>query len=409
MTAFAAAPGGPESAFAGRPDVPPSTHAARAESAFAGRSDIPPSTHAGRSDVPPTAHVTFHPIVDLDAGTVVAVAPSVPGPPVLDPDLDVDCAILAARSLSRRETLLPILMVLRMGTLVYDRPMERLHRTLASLGRRPGGVILGVTGGLGGVSLDEAAARLGGIRSAGYLLALEAGDLPTRFVADIAPTILMLTPEVTRRATADPRRSAIAEALVALGRRIGGHVLAPGVISDDQLTHLRGRGVRLAQGPLLASPQWLPGVPVNVPVGSRDVERDRLGPRVTEFMMPATVMPDTATAEEVLSVFNAEPATSSVVLVDQAQRPRHMIDRTRFLLRLAGAYGHALHAHKPAARLADAPRPVPRTVPAIAALRAAGDDAERVYEDLVVIDEVGRCLGIARVGDLIRSLSALEH
>jgi EAL domain-containing protein (putative c-di-GMP-specific phosphodiesterase class I) len=409
VTAFAAAPGGQESAFAGRPDVPPSTHAARAESAFAGRPDVPPSAHAERSDVPPSAHVTFHPIVDLDAGTVVAVAPSVPGPPVLDPDLDVDCAVLAARSLSRRETLLPILLVLRMGTLACGRPMERLHRTLASLGRRPGGVILGVTGDLGGVSLDEAAARLGGIRSGGYLLAVEAGDLPTRFVADIAPTILMLTPEVTRRATADPRRSAIAEALVALGRRIGGHVLAPGVVSDDQLTHLRRRGVRLAQGPLLASPQWLPGVPVNVPVGSRDVERDRLGPRVTEFMMPATVMPDTATADEVLSVFNAEPTTSSIVLVDQAQRPRHTVDRTRYLLRLAGAYGHALHAHKPAARLADAPRPVPRTVPAIAALRAAGDDAERVYEDLVVIDEVGRCLGIARVGDLIRSLSALEH
>ncbi|MCO6007879.1 EAL domain-containing protein [Actinoallomurus purpureus] len=379
MTAFAAAPGGPESAF------------------------------AGRSAAPPPAHVTFQPIVDLDAGTVVAVAPSVPGPPILDPDLDVDRAILAARTLSRWETMLPVQLALRMSTLAYARPMERLHQTLVSLGRRPGGVIVSVAGDLAGMPLDEAAARLGGLRSAGYLLALEAGNLPTRFVAEIAPAVLTLDPEVTRRATADPRRSAIAEAFVALGRRLGGHVLAPGVISDDQLTHLRGRGVRLAQGPLLASREWQPGMPVNVPVGSRDLERDRLGPRVTEFMMPATVMPDTATAEEVLSVFNAEPGTSSVVLVDQTERPRHTVDRTRFLLRLAGAYGHALHAHKPAARLADPPRPVPRTVPAIAALRAAGDDAERVYDDLVVIDEIGRCLGVARVGDLIRSLSALDH
>ncbi|GAA4601493.1 hypothetical protein GCM10023195_03890 [Actinoallomurus liliacearum] len=378
MTAFAAAPGGPQPAFAGRPDASS------------------------------PEHVTLHPIVDLEAGTVVAVAPAVPGARIPDPDGEVDRAIQAARALSRAETLLPLQLLLRMSTLAYDRPMERLHRTLADLGRRPGGVIVSLTGDPG-MPLDEAAARLGGLRSAGYLLALEAGDLPTRFVADMAPTVLILDSAVTRRAATDPRRAAIAEAFVALGRRIGGHVLAPGVASDDQLTHLRGRGVRLAQGPLLAPRDWRPGMPVTVPVGSRDLERDRLGPRVTEFMMPATVMPDTATAEEVLSVFNADPGTSSVVLVDRTERPRHTVDRTRFLLRLAGAYGHALHAHKPAARLADPPRSVPRTVPAIAALRAAGDDAERVYDDLVVIDEIGRCLGVARVGDLIRSLSALDH
>jgi EAL domain-containing protein (putative c-di-GMP-specific phosphodiesterase class I) len=377
VTTFAAAPGGPESLF------------------------------TARSDVPSPAHVTFHPIVDLDAGTVVAVVPSVPGPPALDPDVDVDRAIHSARAVSRWETLLPLQLTLRMSTLSYDRPMERLHRTLRGLGRRPGGVIVSVASDLARIPLDEAAVRLGALRAAGYLLALEAGNLPIRFVADMAPTVLILDPEITRRAIADARRSAIADAFVALGRRIGAHVLAPSVVADDQLTHLRGRGVRLAQGPLLASPAWQPGMAVNVPVGA--VEQDRLGPRVTEFMMPATVMPDTTTAEEVLSVFNADPATSSVVLVDQAQRPRHTIDRTRFLLRLAGAYGHALHAHKPAARLADQPRLVPRTVPAIAALRAAGDDAERVYDDLVVIDEVGRCVGVARVGDLIRSLSALEH
>ena len=148
-------------------------------------------------------------------------------------------------------------------------------------------------------------------------------------------------------------------------------------------------------------------MPVTVHLGAR--ETDRLGPRVTEFMLPATVMPENATADEVFSAFDAEPNTTSVVLVDQAQRPRYTVDRTRFLLKFAGAYGHALHAHKPAARLADAPRPVPRTVPAIAALRAAGDDAGRVYDDLVVVDEVGRCMGIARVGDLIRSLSELER
>jgi EAL domain-containing protein (putative c-di-GMP-specific phosphodiesterase class I) len=362
---------------------------------------------ARRSDAGPSAPITFHPIVDLDTGTVVAVSAPAPSR-TTGLESDVDRAILAAHTASRRETLLPLYVFLQARTLTDERSVDRLHQTLTSLGRRPGGVIISVSGLFGGMPPAEAVARLGRLRATGYLIAIEhVADLPSRFVAEVAPAVLTLDPELGRRAAADPRRAALVEALVALGRRTGGHVLAPGLIDDDQLVKLRGLGVRLAQGPLLAPADWRPGMPVTVHLGAR--ETDRLGPRVTEFMLPATVLTDGATADEVFSVFNAEPNTTSVVLVDQAQRPKYTVDRTRFLLKLAGAYGHALHAHKPAARLADQPRPVPRTVPAIAALRAAGDDAARVYDDLVVIDELGRCMGIARVGDLIRSLSELER
>ncbi len=342
-------------------------------------------------------HASFHPIIDVDSGGVVAVTASVP-----PGEHDVDRAVEAARVTT--DTLLPLHVPLHMRTLGDGRAMDHLHRALTGLGRRPGGVVVSVAGVLDGTSPGEALTRLGRLRSAGYPFAFErAADLPARFVAEAAPSILSLDPELTRRA-GDQRRAGLVEALVALARRTGGHVFAPGIVADDQLTRVRALGVRLAQGPLLSPPNWRPGMHVTVPLGAR--ETDRLGPRVTEFMRPATVMADSVTADEVFSAFNAEHDATSVVLVDDGQRPRRTVDRTRFLLRLAGAYGHALHAHKPAARLADAPRTVPRTVPAIAALRAAGDDQERVYDDLVVVDEVGRCLGVARVGDLIRSLSS---
>jgi EAL domain-containing protein (putative c-di-GMP-specific phosphodiesterase class I) len=366
----------------------------------------PENAFARRGGASPPSRIAFHPVVDLETGTVVAV--STPGPTGAGLESDVDRAILAAHASAQRETLLPLRIFLSARALADDRSMDRLHQTLTSLGRRPGGVIVSVSGLFGGMPPEEAVARLGRLRAAGYLIAIEqVADLPSRFVAEVAPAVLVLDPELSRRAAADSRRAALVEAFVALGRRTGGHVLAPGVVDDDQLARLRGLGVRLAQGPLLTPPDWRPGMPVTVRVGPR--EGDRLGPRVTEFMLPATVMPDSATADAVFSAFNAEPNTTSIVLVDPAQRPRYTVDRTRFLLKLAGAYGHALHAHKPAMRLADPPRPVPRTVPAIAALRAAGDDADRVYDDLVVVDEVGRCIGIARVGDLIRSLSELER
>jgi EAL domain-containing protein (putative c-di-GMP-specific phosphodiesterase class I) len=365
-----------------------------------------PERVPARRDNAPSPQIAFHPIIDLETG--IAVAVSAPAPTRSGLESDVDRAILAAHATSRRETLLPLYLFLHARTITDERSMDRLHQTLMSLGRRPGGVIISVSGLFGGMSPAEAGARLARLRSAGYLIAIErVADLPSRFVAEVAPAVLALDPELSRRAAADSRRAALVDALVALGRRTGGHVLAPGVVDDDQLAKLRALGVRLAQGPLLAPSDWRPGMPVSVRLGAR--ETDRLGPRVTEFMLPATVMPDNATADAVFSAFNAEPTTTSVVLVDPAQRPKYTVDRTRFLLKMAGAYGHALHAHKPAARLADPPRLVPRTVPAIAALRAAGDDAARVYDDLVVIDEVGRCLGIARVGDLIRSLSELER
>lgn len=361
---------------------------------------------AGRDGAAPSPQIAFHPIVDLETGTAVAVG--APAPARSGLESDVDRAILAAHATSRRETLLPLYLFLHAQTITDERGMDRLHRTLKSLGRRPGGVIISVGGLFGGVPPAEAGAWLARLRRAGYLIAIErVADLPSRFVAEVAPAVLTLDPELSRRAASDSRRAALVEALVSLGRRTGGHVLAPGVVDDDHLVKLRGLGVRLAQGPLLTPRDWRPGMPVSVPLTAR--ETDRLGPRVTEFMLPATVMPDDATADAVYSAFSAAPATTSVVLVDPAERPRYTVDRTRFLLRMAGAYGHALHAHKPAARLADPPRPVPRTVPAIAALRAAGDDATRVYDDLVVVDEVGRCLGVARVGDLIRSLSELER
>jgi EAL domain-containing protein (putative c-di-GMP-specific phosphodiesterase class I) len=361
-----------------------------------------------RRDGPGPVHVALQPITDLEAGTVVAVSAPGPGRRGTESQSDIDLAIRAAQATSHHETLLPLHITLRMSTLGDERAMDHLHRTLMNMGRRPSGVIIAATGVLEHISPGEAAHRITRLRSAGYLPALDrAAELPTRLVAEIAPAVITLDPELTRRAVADPRRTALVEALVALGRRTGGHVLAPGVVDDQQVARLRNLGVRLAQGPLLSPPGWRPGTPVRVPMGAR--ETDRIGPRVTEFMMPATVMLDSATTDEVYSAFNADRATTSVVLVDEAQRPRFTIDRTRFLLKLAGAYGHALHARKHARRLADQPRTVPRTVPAISALQAAGDDAERVYDDLVVVDEVGRCVGVARVGDLIRSLSALKH
>jgi EAL domain-containing protein (putative c-di-GMP-specific phosphodiesterase class I) len=380
-------------------------------------------------DVLSPAHVMFSPVVDLDTGEVVAVethggpepgqGDSVPpsGRPSDDADGDVRRVLRAARLTAETRTRLPLLLTLRAETAAEGRgPLTRLHHGLAETGRRPHEVILCMFGGFAPAQRPVIRSSISGLRAAGYLIGFAgvgAAHAPLDLLLEGPPYILKLDAELARRAAADQRHAALVEALVTVAQRIGSHVLAPGVANEEQLARLRALRVRLAQGPLLTPAGWRPvtgAAKVPVPVGpevapASPLSADVIGPRVTEFLLPAVTMPQTVTADGVLTVLNAERGTTSIVLIDEQQRPRYSIDRTRFLLAISGAYGHALHALKPAARLADPPRLVPRTVPAIAALRAAGDARDRAYDDLVVVDEIGRCIGIVRVADLIRSLT----
>jgi EAL domain-containing protein (putative c-di-GMP-specific phosphodiesterase class I) len=365
----------------------------------------------------------FQPVVDLDTGNVVAVEahagppaaqvpedPRSPDHPALRIDPageDVRRAVAAARATADLRTPLPLQVGLRAETLGHgDAFLTELHRGLGEAGRRPHEIILCVNGGFPPAQRPAVATALRKLRQAGYLIGLAglgAVHAPLDLLVDGSPYLVKLDPELSRRAGSDPRRAALAH-------RLGVHVLAPGLATEEQVLAQRELGVRLVQGPALAPPEWRPGMRVTVPVAAREEPRKErpealLGPRVSEFTLPAVTVPHTATADDVLEVLTAETGTTSVVLIDERQRPRATVDRTRFLLRLSGAYGHALYAHKPAGILADIPRLVPRTVPAIAALRAAGQENDRVYDDLVVTDEHGRCLGIVRVADLIRSLS----
>jgi EAL domain-containing protein (putative c-di-GMP-specific phosphodiesterase class I) len=327
---------------------------------------------------------------------------------------DVRRAIAAAHAIAGLRTPLPLQIGLRAETLAQgDGPLGELHHGLQDARRRPNEVILCVGGGFPPALRPAVGTALRRLRQTGYLVAMAgvgAVHAPLDLLVDGSPYLVKIDPELARRSGTDPRRAALVTSLVDLAHRLGTHVVAPGLATEAQVLHHRELGVRLVQGPALAPPGWRPGERVTVPVAAREEPRrerpgETLGPRVSEFTLPAVTVPHTVTAEAELEMLNAEAGTTSVVLLDERHRPVATVDRTRFLLRLSGAYGHALYAHKPARNLADPPRPVPRTVPAVAALRAAGQDDHRVYDDLVVTDEVGRCLGIVRVADLIRSLS----
>ncbi|GLW08305.1 hypothetical protein Misp01_34350 [Microtetraspora sp. NBRC 13810] len=317
-------------------------------------------------------------------------------------------AVRAALDAARRETLLPIVLTVPTTTVIGgSASLAPLHEALRSSGRRPGEVILTVEGGFPAERRRALLTGLDGLRAIGYLIAigdLGSGHLPLDLLTDAAPYLVVLSAGLIARVPRDPRRATLGESVSSLARGTGAHVLAPNITHEAQLAAVRGWGVRLAQGPLLA-PGPSGRVRVPLPVPQESAVGALLGPRVQEMLLPAVTLDIEATAEDAVEAFSSEPSITSVILVDEYQRPRGSLDRSRFMLSFAGRYGHALHGKKPAIRLADPPRTVPKTTPAIAAMQVAGKANERVYDDLVVIDEVGRCMGILRVSDLIRQVA----
>ncbi|MBB5631066.1 EAL domain-containing protein [Sphaerisporangium krabiense] len=357
----------------------------------------------------------FRPIVDLDTGGVIAVEAAAGGTPA-GYSRDITPAVAAAYAAGREEARLPLVLTVPSGAVIDgSAALAPLHEAMRATRRRPREVILVVSGDFPPEHRRGLLVGIEGLRTIGYLVAiggLGASHMPLDLVADASPYAAVLSPELVDRIPGDPRRGTLARAVAQMARGMGIHVLAPLVREEAQLTMLRRWGIRLAHGPLLAPIDWRPShgrvhVPLPVPAEPEPSTID-LGPRVQEFLMPAVTFGTQVTAEEVADALAAGPSITSVILVDEYQRPRASVERGRFLLSIAGPYGHALHAKKPAHRLADPPRIVPKTTPAIAAMQVAGKDSARVYDDLVVVDEVGRCMGIVHVGDLIRHVADLR-
>lgn len=380
------------------------------------------------------ARFAFQPLINVRTGAIVAVealARPVNGP-VHDlfreaararrlAELDVRLAVSAATSAAEHKTLLPLHLNVFGGTVTHDLArLETLHATLEEVKRRPQDVTLEIGPPFARLDPEQLLAGVRHLRSLGYRIALDGvgdGDVPLTLIADLAPDTVKLDQGVVSRLPDDAGRAAVLESIRHLCESTGSQLVAEGVENEPQLRALRGSGVRLVQGNLLAPAARRPPTTLNVagvaaevtdPHG-RKIDTTVAGPRVTDFLSPATMLSTEVTADEVREVLSDHPEISGVVLVDEHDRPRWSIDRNRFLLSVTGPYGHALHARRPAARLADEPRVVTTATTAIEALGlVSGSDQYRIYDDAIVVDESQRCLGTVRAGHLIRGMADLK-
>ncbi|MFC7342665.1 GGDEF domain-containing protein [Saccharopolyspora griseoalba] len=376
----------------------------------------------------------FQPLINIKTGAIVAVeALARPASAHVQDlfreaakrrrltELDVELAARALRATAEHESLLPLHLNIFGGTVVHDRErLDRLRETLHEVGRREQEITLEIGTPFARLDTDQLLEGIEKIRSDGFQIALDGvgqGDVPLTLIADTGPAMVKLDRAIVQGLPDEPSRMAVVESVRHLCEATDSQLVAEGVENDRQLTALRRNGVRLVQGNLLAPANRRPPQAITVPGVAAEVTDPQApsintvasGPRVTEFLSPATVLSTDATADKVRGVLADHPEVSGVVLVDEHNRPQWTIDRNRFLLAVTGPYGHALHAKRPASRLADEPRVVNTATTAMEALAlVTRSDQYRMYDDAIVVDEAGRCLGAVRAGDLIRGMADMK-
>lgn len=325
--------------------------------------------------------------------------------------VEVDAALAAGavRAATTAELPLHVNVLAKTAT----RPDELLGPLLPALratGRQPADVTVEVTPPFGGLSRKALLDGLKALRHQGFRLAFDGagdGDLPLSIIADVLPDMVKLDAYLLDGVPGNAAVVALIEALGHLATRTGIRLAAVGVESEDQLAVLSRLGVPVAQGNLMAAAQ--PGTPAfTAPEITRldGMPAGPGGPLVADLVHPAVTLPESATSEEVRQVFADSPEVTGVVLLDTGGRPRWSLSRNRFLLAVTGPYGHALHASRPAARHADPPRTIRADASSIQLLEAVGEtEGSRAGDDVVVVDPVGRCVGIVRLTEVMRGVA----
>jgi EAL domain-containing protein (putative c-di-GMP-specific phosphodiesterase class I)/GGDEF domain-containing protein len=376
----------------------------------------------------------FQPLFNLHTGGVVAIEalarPSNRSAYELLRDaaragelIETDAALAAAavRSAADHNNLVPLHVNLLAATVA--KAAESIGPLLAAMretNRQPNTLWLEIGTPFSRLRRDALRTGLDLLRQSGFHIALDGvgdGDIALSLYTELAPEMIKLDRRIVAGLGHDPGKAALVRALTVLAEHNNAVLVAEGVETDVQLAAVRRLGFALAQGNLLAMAGRRPNVATTIAAALTELPEADLagpvrrsgGPKITDFLHPATMLPAAATAEQVRSILANQTSIGGVVLVDDANRPCWTVNRNRFLLAVTGPYGHALHAKRDAARLADRPYVLPTDATALDLLDLlARADRQRMNDEVVIVDSHDRCLGVVHSGDVVRGIAEMK-
>ncbi len=334
-------------------------------------------------------------------------------------DVDAGTAVSALAQARRCDAGVPVQVDVAADTVVLAR--DRLRGVLDGRGVAP---MLEVGPAVAAAPSNELVAALTELRSWGFRIALDGigRGFGLELVDAVRPDVVKLEPD-------GPAVPAVVSAVCQVAASVGTRVAATGVTDHRYLAALHASGVGLAQGPLLGRARDVPAPdPAAVPallglaepnprVASRpamtvlpSAPGTKAGPSIgapvpiRTLGAAAVTVPDDAVADHVRSTLGEHPEAGGVVLVDARHRPTGYLNRSRFLLAMAGPFGHALWANKPAREMADPPRVADERTSVRDAMEIGlSGDPDRGYDDLVLVGPDGSCTGVVPVSELWRS------
>ncbi|MQA60064.1 MAG: EAL domain-containing protein [Actinophytocola sp.] len=340
-------------------------------------------------------------------------------------EVDVDLAARAIASESENPTLLPLhINLLALSAAAPPESLAPILDTLSRVGRRTRQIVIELGPPYTDAAPKEIVEGVARLRELGFQVAFDglgSGDLPLSLLAATPVDMLKLDRSVLRMLPGNPAAESLVNALLHVAARTDARVVATGIDTEEVFKSTRELGLRLVQGDLfpathlsgLAAPA-IPSIGTFDPVTSgQQVEPAALSniaaPTIADFIRQPVVMRADATCDDARHALADDGKPSALVGLDPEGRPRWTIDKSRFLLGISGRYGHALHANKPVERFADAPHTIPAYAGALDLLEQVADaDADRMNDDIVVIDRTGACLGIVRVAEVIRGVAAAK-
>ncbi|QUQ66220.1 EAL domain-containing protein [Kutzneria sp. CA-103260] len=335
-------------------------------------------------------------------------------------ETDVALAASAVRAAAEHNNVVPLhVNVLAATVSKAAESIGPLLEALRETGRAPDTLWLEVGTPFSRLRRENLRNGLDLLRTSGFHVALDGvgdGDVPLALYTELAPEMIKLDRRVVAGLPTDAGKAALVQALAVIAEHNGAQLVAEGVETELQLAAVRRLGFGMAQGNLLAKAGRRPTVETTIAAALTKLPegeltgpvRHRNGPRVTDFLHPATMLPVSATAEEVRSIL-AQQGVGGVVLVDENNRPLFTVDRMRFLLAVTGPYGHALHAKRDATRLADRPYVLPSDATALDLLDLlAKAERQRMNDEVVIVDAKDRCLGVVHSADVVRGIAELK-
>jgi EAL domain-containing protein (putative c-di-GMP-specific phosphodiesterase class I) len=380
----------------------------------------------------PAVDITFRPVADLFSGRVLAHEVSLPG---WGSDRD-EVTNLATAVEVEREVAAAVRMVALSGALptpvhipLHPRALlsdpslpERLAEQCAATRRAPNTVTIQLAERYCMSDVVGLRRRCAALRRLGFAIGVDDvgafhGSLSV--LAAIHPQVVKVHHTVVHALEEYLEAAAVVEAVVLFARRIGATLMASGVDSDRTVSALRSIGVGYGQGALVGGPerQWRDVVAVpplvvtngresGAPLDEPAAEEGQLAQQtLRELLRRAISAHVDAAGDEIRELFGMDEDLLTVILTDDNGRVAGVIPRGTFMLAASGPFGHALHARRGVVQHSVTPRMVRVDTPVSEAIRlVTSRQRSRVYDDLVVADNDGRCVGIVRVADLLTAV-----